>query len=68
MSLSKQALREQGVKAGKYLVRKCALYSTSGKQNVATDPVVVHLCRQSETTKKAVLEHVKQAIATPSVS
>lgn len=56
---SKKDLRDAGVQAGRYVVRDCALYTTTGDPAFAADATVVNYCTQRRVSKKKVLEHLR---------
>lgn len=61
ISWTRKELREAGVLEGRYVVRSCALHTTSGDDTMATDPTIVSYCTQRHVTREQVRKHLESA-------
>ena len=61
--LTDKQLHEYGALAGKYVVRSCSVYTTTGDVRVSSDAVALNYCTHRVVTKKQVLEELRQVAA-----
>jgi hypothetical protein len=61
LNMNDEQLAKAGATKGGFYVRKCQLYTTSGKVVVANDPEVVNVCTQRSVTRAEVKEQAKSA-------